>query len=130
MNKGMMMMLKALGLEIAPEHLAMLQALIPQLPAKINEVVQGINAALANFDARLRALEIAVKAISEVYNVSTEGHMVRLAAIEEVLKNGNTSGVSDTARPASGRRSGRASAGNGGTGISGSGDDRGPGNAS
>ena len=113
MNKGMMMMLKALGLEIAPEHLAMLQALIPQLPAKINEVVQGINAALANFDARLRALELEAKA----YRIELSNE---LAAIREVL-NGNPARISDApgpAEPASRRSRKPASGGTTGNGGS------------
>jgi len=49
--------LKMIGVEVTEETLEMLQALIPQLPAKVNEVVTAINLTLQNFDARLNALE-------------------------------------------------------------------------
>lgn len=81
--KGILMMLKALGLDIPPEQIAMLQVLIPQLPAKINEASAAINGALQNFDSRLRVLEAGQ------------------AKILEELKYGNTGRILDTPRSAS-----------------------------
>jgi hypothetical protein len=49
--------LKALGIKIAPEQISMIEAVIPQLPAKAVEVVGVVNRALVNFDQRLAALE-------------------------------------------------------------------------
>lgn len=63
MNKGLIMMLKALGVEITPEQIAMIQAIIPQIPGKINEAAEIINRTLQNFDARLRAIETELKEI-------------------------------------------------------------------
>jgi hypothetical protein len=81
MNKGMQFLFKSLGIEITPETMAMLAALLPQLPAKINEVVQAVNAALTNFDMRLRAIEACLDAI---------GHeQARInAELQEVAQNG------------------------------------------
>jgi hypothetical protein len=116
--KGIAMMLKALGVEITPEQIAMLQALIPQLPAKVNEAFSTINAALANFDARLRALEtrqdevwVMLQAIRSIA-AQTQDNLV------EVFKNGNSSGVSDAPGRASGagRRGAGSDSGSGNTG--------------
>lgn len=41
--KGALMMLKALGVEITPEQAAMIEALIPQLPARVNQAIGIIN---------------------------------------------------------------------------------------
>lgn len=49
--------LKMVGLDISEQDLQTLQAIIPQLPAKINEVVTAINLTLINFHERLEALE-------------------------------------------------------------------------
>jgi DNA repair exonuclease SbcCD nuclease subunit len=53
MNLGMI--LKMLGVKVAPEQLAQLEAIIPQIPAKISEVIAYLNGAIKNFDDRLRA---------------------------------------------------------------------------
>jgi hypothetical protein len=55
---GVQMMLKAILPDLTPEQLAMVMNLIPQLPAKINEVITGVNKAIANFDQRLINLEM------------------------------------------------------------------------
>jgi len=110
------MMLKALGLEITPEHIAMLQALIPQLPAKINEAAQAINAALANFDARLRAIEAQLDALGREQFLSSQKMQT---VYQEVLNAfGNTARISDTSGPGTGtgRRGSRARTANGGDG--------------
>lgn len=126
MNKGMQFLFKSLGIEISPETMAMLAALIPQLPAKINEAAQAINGALANFDARLRALE--ARAIAHEAGLDAIFAAVldnrdnsacfaeRLKTIQEVL-DGHTSRISNASGSSgAGRRSSRA---NGGTITSG-----------
>jgi len=47
------MLLKGLGVELTPEQLAQLQVLVPQLPAKVNEIIQMVNI----WDARLKNIE-------------------------------------------------------------------------
>ena len=140
MNKGMQMMLKALGLEITSEHIAMLQALIPQLPAKINEVAQAINAALANFDSRLRVIEARLDAIgheqslnfhavdevicstlrvTKEYHEMLKQYQEETKQYQEVLNAlGNTARISDTPGPGAGagRRGSRTRTANGGDG--------------
>lgn len=57
MEKGILILLKALGIEITPEQVAMVQGLIPQLPARLNQMFTLVNSAAQNFDERLRANE-------------------------------------------------------------------------
>ncbi len=54
---GIQMLLKALGVNITPEQAAMVEALIPQIPAKLNQVVVSVNSSMENFDQRLKTLE-------------------------------------------------------------------------
>src|SRR5271154_358389 len=54
---GLQTILKMLGVEVTEEHVQFVEQLIPQLPGKINEIVQAINGCLINFDGRLKALE-------------------------------------------------------------------------
>ena len=49
--------LKSFGVKITSEQVAAIEALIPQIPGKIQQTIEVINAALANFDQRLKALE-------------------------------------------------------------------------
>lgn len=51
------MMCKAFGVKITPEQAHMIEQLVPQIPAKLNEAGHAINAAIQNFDLRLRTLE-------------------------------------------------------------------------
>jgi len=55
--KGLTMMLKALGINVSPEHIQMIESLLPVLPEKLNQVVSVVNNALTNFDGRLQTLE-------------------------------------------------------------------------
>lgn len=55
MNLGTV--LKMLGVEISPTVLGQIEALIPQIPAKANELIAANMAAIKQFDDRLRAIE-------------------------------------------------------------------------
>jgi hypothetical protein len=70
--KGILMLLKALGVELTEEQATMIQELIPQLPEKVNEVVQMINGCMKNFDERLRSIEKnqadAIRALQEFHD--------------------------------------------------------------
>jgi hypothetical protein len=118
MNKGMQFLFKSFGIEITPEKLAMLQALIPQLPAKFNEAAQAINGALANFDARLRALEAGQLEHSKFLNdiwTDLQTCARRQLEFQEVL-NGRSAGTEGNiligkSASGAGRRSGRANSG-------------------
>ncbi len=55
MNLGLL--LKMLGVKVTPEQVAMIEAIIPQVPGKIQQIVAVVNGSLQNFDMRLRALE-------------------------------------------------------------------------
>lgn len=49
---GLALMLKALGIKITPEVLAQIEALLPQIPAKINAVLQFLREFVQRFDTR------------------------------------------------------------------------------
>jgi hypothetical protein len=55
--KGIVMMLKAFGIEITPEQADMITALIPQLPGKVNEIIQVVNTWEARFQSISKQLE-------------------------------------------------------------------------
>jgi hypothetical protein len=56
--KGILMMLKSLGVNITDKDLKTVEAIIPQIPAKVNEIVAFIRERDKNFEERLRALEV------------------------------------------------------------------------
>ncbi len=86
MNLGLL--LKMLGVKVTPEQVAMIEAIIPQVPGKIQQIVTVINGSLHNFDQRLRALEENQRALMTV--------CIRLL---EVINAGSDSS-GDTALPA------------------------------
>jgi hypothetical protein len=55
--KGVLMLLKSIGVEITPEQIALLQQYIPQIPALCNGAAQAINNSIKMFDERLKAIE-------------------------------------------------------------------------
>lgn len=57
-----------LGVKIAPEQVAMIEAIIPQIPSHVQGAVALINGAVKNFDQRLQALERGQKEILEALN--------------------------------------------------------------
>lgn len=87
MNLGLL--LKMLGVKVTPEQIAAIEAIIPQIPGKIQQTINVINAALQNFDARLRALEqnqlIILKQLEDIRdggrNNSDDGGDIRPAGI-------------------------------------------------
>ncbi len=60
MNLGLL--LKMLGVKVTPEQIAMIEAIIPQIPGRIQQAVTVINGSLQNFDQRLKAIEEALAA--------------------------------------------------------------------
>ena len=46
-----------LGVKVTPEQVAAIEAIIPQIPGKIQQTINVVNAALQNFDERLRNIE-------------------------------------------------------------------------
>jgi hypothetical protein len=69
--KGIVMMLKAFGIEITPEQADMITALIPQLPGKVNELIQVINM----WDARLKNIEKQVEEINGRRSAGTSANV-------------------------------------------------------
>jgi len=49
--------LKMLGIRVSEEDLEKLQALLPQIPGIVNNVINHINAVTTNFDGRIKNLE-------------------------------------------------------------------------
>ena len=58
--------MRALGIKITPEQCAQIEAIIPQIPAKIQEIVIAVNGSLRNFDERLKIIEATQRVIVEV----------------------------------------------------------------
>ena len=82
------LILKMLGVKVAPETVAQIEAVLPQLPSKIQEVIAMVNTAIQQGDKRLWILEEQMKLI----RVSQE-------IILEAVLNGRTDSGGDT-RPA------------------------------
>lgn len=53
---GLAMMLKALGIKITPETLAQIEALLPQIPAKVNQLIEWNRTALIKFSTSLESI--------------------------------------------------------------------------
>ena len=62
------MVLKSLGIEITDEHRKQIEALIPQVPARAVQVIQSVNAAVAQMNANTAAIEAARNDIAELRN--------------------------------------------------------------
>ena len=86
--------LKMLGVKVSPETVAQLQVLIPQIPTKVNELINANMAAIKSFDSRLQKIENAViERRVEVY--SGKDFDERLQRIEQnlnILKERMTNG--------------------------------------
>ena len=67
MNFGLIA--KMLGLKLTPEQIAQVDAIVPQIPGKLQECVALIN----TFDARLKALSDGQAKILEVLNGRNNG---------------------------------------------------------
>lgn len=55
MNLGTI--LKMLGIKLPPDKLAQIEAMLPQVPAKINEVLKANQAAIVRYDEKLDGIE-------------------------------------------------------------------------
>ena len=97
--------LKVLGIKIPPETAAQIEAIIPQIPAKVQGVLVLVNSAVQNFDARLAAIEANLIRVRDTQLI-----------ILEVLENGS----GDT-RPAGAGANQRAIESGNGTGSYGAG---------
>lgn len=50
-------LLKAFGINVPPETVAQIEALIPQIPSHLQQATRVINSTIQNFDKRLAAIE-------------------------------------------------------------------------
>lgn len=57
MPKGLLMMLKAFGVNITPAQAEEIEKLIPQIPTKANQLIEFNVKWIQNFDNRLVAIE-------------------------------------------------------------------------
>jgi hypothetical protein len=99
---GLAMMLKAFGVNVSPEHIAAVEVLIPQIPAKLQEAVSYINGNITRFDLRMKALESA--------------HDASLQLLEDIRKElhgiADSSGTKSVSRPGTGTGTRRTNGGN------------------
>jgi hypothetical protein len=95
MNLGLL--LKMLGVKIAPEQIAQIEALLPQLPGKLQEIIGVVNSSLQNVDHRLRAIEAQIMLLNTAITAQNE-FLIKLV---EVQNGGRPYGDNDgDARPA------------------------------
>lgn len=82
MGKGLAMMLKALGVEITPEQAKMIEELIPQIPARLKQAYEFMNAFVKRADERFTAMEQSQQMmLQEIRNL--KGGQVQDAGIEQ-----------------------------------------------
>jgi len=62
---GIGMMLKAFGVNFTDEHIKAVEALIPELPAKVASAFKTVDSTLENFDCRLKTIESTLEAITQ-----------------------------------------------------------------
>jgi hypothetical protein len=72
--------LKMLGIKIADETARQIEVLIPQIPTKVNQLIEMNSAAVKNFDERLKVLE----------RLNSE-QCLHLSEIQKELNNGRRS---------------------------------------
>lgn len=84
MATGIGMMLKAFGVNISEEHIKMVEREVPLLPSRIQEASQAIASALANFDHRIKELEVSNQIIIQ----NQQGIQDTLRLILEESRNG------------------------------------------
>jgi hypothetical protein len=64
---GLLMALKAFGVNVSEEHVKAVEHLIPQIPTIVSETVVSIHAAKEDFDKRLQKLELQSDSIIELF---------------------------------------------------------------
>jgi hypothetical protein len=89
MKKGMLMLLRSMGIEVSDEHVNMLTDLIPKLPQIVNDCIRVINVTISRADQRIQALE-------------KEVHLLREEIQNGKSTTGDTTGISNTTGPATG----------------------------
>lgn len=65
MNLPLTSIFKALGIKVDPAHIAAIERLIPQIPARANQAIQHVNGAVARADQRANALEARMMLLEE-----------------------------------------------------------------
>jgi hypothetical protein len=86
---GLAMMVKAFGIKITDENLRMIEALIPQIPGKVNEFVTVFNAALEDNKKRMTEIEAKLERIEGTLQHGTN----RSTADLDTSTNGDTNRV-------------------------------------
>lgn len=80
MNKGLILILRAIGVTITDDDAKMIEGIIPQIPALLKNAWEVFNNNMQNINGRMIALETAVK------ELTTANEALRL----EIEKNGFT----------------------------------------
>lgn len=81
---GLQLLLKSFGMTVTDEHIAAVEKLIPELPAKVMGAFQKVDQVLAHFDIRIGALE-------QKMDLLIESNSVLIDALKEE-KHGRTNG--------------------------------------
>jgi len=91
---GIQMALKAFGIQIPEESIRQIEHLLPQLPAKAQELIIFANTKAQDLDIRLRALEDAFLDMKQL----------QLEILSEIKVLKNESNRTESSKPAGGRR--------------------------
>lgn len=65
MNKGLVLLLRAIGVNITDDDAKMIEGMIPKIPGMVQNIYTVIQQNMANIDTRMKALESVVQSLKE-----------------------------------------------------------------
>jgi hypothetical protein len=72
LDKLIPVLLKSLGATVAPEHIKALENIIPQIPAKANQLLHYVNNKVSDFESRIEANERKLDRLIEMLEARKE----------------------------------------------------------
>jgi hypothetical protein len=88
MNLGAI--LKMLGIKVPPEVVGQIEAILPKLPAIIQQSIATINGALRTYDERLTNIEqTQLRILEELQNVNSSERPAGIGATQRAFESGN-----------------------------------------
>lgn len=83
---GLGMILKSLGVKVTEENVHQIEHIIPQVPAKIQEVIAFLNERTSTFEARINSLEALTHAVRLQIEGLRKEQREQLEAINESIR--------------------------------------------
>lgn len=84
--KGLQMMLKALGISLSTEQISQLEVLLPQLPSKVNEVLNYLQSWVKIYDTRLQAIEKNHQATLDAFKENNDNLVLVIEALRKEIR--------------------------------------------